>query len=278
MNNQLIICFILYLINACGVFGLEKSNYWPSSIRLIDAGTHSNIDGNSVNLRAGERGILQRVENGQLLLDYGRDGLFWLKPEATDYYTGYGLLESGQVSKQFPNLTGQIGNKLVNFKNPKGSHVTMDLNVSVKNYIIFYVDTSSKLDMTLLNAMKRFLATYDYDRSEVRFLYFLSSLQGYLHVRNLGLDMDTLTPHMRQGYIDALHQQPAPKPSFVISDAEGQILARSDTIDLHIERTDLCRPSARFGRLYRQVRKQNDRKLMDLLKRELSVLNLSTKL
>ena len=199
---------------------------WPQYIETEEV-VELPLNGNTI--KKGARGVLQRVEGEALVVDFGRWGIQEIDPLQTNFYEEVLKLMKGETGKDFPNLTIQIGNKLMHFgvdNQPRRIHIAEVKNT--KYFLLLYLgdyneQTASHLynfgllyeDLKSL-VPELMIAVMPLDRKYYDFGYTVS------------LPTPFIFPHMRQGYIKSLkHTTSGNYPALVLTDAEGALLYKS---------------------------------------------------
>ncbi len=89
----------------------EQERFWPYHVALVEA---VGPLGGEKTLRAGQRGVLVRVEpSGFARVDFGRHGLHRVPIAATDLVAQANRLRRGELHKMGPNLSLAIGSRLL---------------------------------------------------------------------------------------------------------------------------------------------------------------------
>ncbi len=89
----------------------EQERFWPYHVALVEAWSPS--EGKTA-LRAGQRGVLVRVEeSGLARIDFGRHGLHRVPVSATDVVAQANRVRRGELHKMGPNLSLAIGSRLL---------------------------------------------------------------------------------------------------------------------------------------------------------------------
>lgn len=115
------------------------SSYWPPYVETTE--TIVNVENE---IKADTRGVLLRVEEDQLLVDFGRNGVASIDPIATNFHEEAQKLMSGESKKEFPNFSLQLGNKLMTFgRGERSGPLRFQEVVGTKIYILLYLDTYS---------------------------------------------------------------------------------------------------------------------------------------
>lgn len=199
------------------------SAFWPQFIEPTEA-----ITKDGATISTGARGVLLRCEGEKLIVDFGRWGIHAIHPHKTNFFEQVLALMKGEQTKDFPNLTLQIGNKLMHFgedNQPKRIH--MDEVKDTGYYLLLYLgdyetDTAEHLYRLGLHyeRLKELVPglTAVVMPLERKFYDF-----GY----TVSLPVPFIFPHMRQGYIKSLHHVSDQFPVLVLADAEGAIYYQS---------------------------------------------------
>ena len=200
------------------------SPLWPTYVRIT---TEAHEADNNLP-KNGTRGVLQRCEGDQLVVDFGRHGVMRVPVENTDFYERAAKLMLGETSKQFPNLVQQIGTKLMRFSTDgEPTHVAFDEAKEKKYFLFVYLGEYEDAEIG---------AFYEFTQEYSRFVAKNDSLIGcvlpvarkwYDLSFTLGADLPFISTHLRAGYIKGLGHDVTNYPALVLTDANGKILYRS---------------------------------------------------
>lgn len=236
----------------------KNSSNWPADIHVIEADKYTNTDGASRLIKAGERGVLQRIENNNILIDFGSSGNFWIPHEKTDLEDAALAISNDPSLKMFPILTAQIGTKLVYFPNGEGRNITMEDNKFIKYYLCLYTDEYDADSILFLKQIDSLLLEDYFDHNVIRVVAFPSSIQSYSHYIKEFQNIPCILPQVREGYIQSLYQLPSEEPAFILADANGKILFRSPTIQIDHNIWANARIGSRTESKRRALRKVRD--------------------
>lgn len=234
--------------------GFDEPAFWPSQIEttgtLLD---HETVEGNSKSIKQGTRGLLQRIESGKLLVDFGRHGLHWLEPRETNIADLYGPNQRDSEALEYPNLTSQIGNKMVRFVGRDATHILISENAETEYYISIYVGQMDQDTALILQYLDRLQPQLGLEHPQIRCVVFAGADRWYGYFMTAFNRLAIIIPHMRLSYAAAIHQEPAALPSLVVADAYGRIIHRSGQLQLN-RRTSLnTRQTTRAKIQYRQL-------------------------
>lgn len=204
----------------------QNSDYWPRAVSILKTIDQDDVSGNRKKIKAGQEGILQRLEEGRLLIDFGRHGVHWMLPDATDFFTRVREVYSGQRSKEFPNFSGQILSRLVFFPKQQNKHISMEDHLPKKGYIVVYPGTYSRDNIRVIDCLDDLVSEY----SEIQFFTLQTDMRWQQHFMSKVNALPIFLPHLAEGYTKAFHHEPKEQPSFVAVDQNGKVLYRSETL------------------------------------------------
>lgn len=199
------------------------SAFWP---KYVEPTEPILLDGSTI--REGLRGVLLRCEGNELIVDFGRWGIHSIDPNKTNFFENVLALMKGEQNKDFPNLTLQIGNKLMHFgedNQPKRIH--MDAVRDSKYFLLLYLGDYDN------NTAE---AVYEFGLRHERLKELVPSLTAvvmpverkfYDFGYTVGLPIPFIFPHMRQGYMKSLYHVSDEFPMLVLTDAEGALFYQS---------------------------------------------------
>lgn len=198
------------------------SQFWPQYVTTVRPVA---VD-EDTEIPAGTRGVLQRCETHAVLVDFGRWGVHPVDPLATDFFEGLLAVMKGEAVKDFPNLTFQIGNKLMHFgpdKTPR--RIQMSAVKDTRHYLLLYL---GEYDPAGVDALRDFGANYGEHLQalspELTVAVFPASRRYYDFGYTVGFPVPFIFPHMRTGYIESLSHTGPHLPKLVLVDAEGALI------------------------------------------------------
>ena len=228
----------LFAMWACTCFSLsdaellEDSANWPPRIRLTDAIELD--DGKS--LKSASSALLIRAENGMLLLDFGRYGVHFVDPAATDFGTQALELSQKSAGVVRGNYIAMFGPRIVVNQAGELERAPDDWSASIDYLLLTYIGpdafadesllaTLSDIDLKVLEDGKRLRVivapqpdednSSDYALSAATGLYFIPPpfAIGYTHSMAHLEDSDQL-------------------PLFILIDKNGKVYERFDSSGL----------------------------------------------
>jgi len=175
------------------------------------------------------RGTLIRCEGNELLIDFGRYGIIRISPEKTDFYDTLGKLVNGSLSKTYPNLTQQIGNKLIRFDLKKGGQqIPMDLVKNTEVYVLVYLAeiTQERVQplLDLGEAYKDLSAKYP----QLTMVLATQNKKAYDFAYTVDYSIPMIIPHMAASYIQCMGHKPSSQTMIVLADPNGHILYKKE--------------------------------------------------
>ena len=213
-------------------YDFEVSKYWPQIIQVSEKMTHVDVDGKTTNLTPRATGIVQRVEGDLVIVDFGRFGIHKLPISDTNFEEKQMALRSGTEHKEAANLTAQIGNKLIRFIERRSKHIIYEDNLTTDYYLFLYINKLNSENAKILQFFDQKVPELKEGFPNLRLVAFFGHNKWYGYSMNAFNRIPIFIPHMRLSYAKALHQEPNHTPSFVLTDAEGKIIHRSDTLEL----------------------------------------------
>lgn len=205
-------------------FELEQlpSGLWPTFIQLQDS--------HSLAKKVGTRGTLLRIESDQLLVDFGRHGIIKVDPHQTNFFDELMAHIKNQKVKEFPNLALQIGNKLMRFDQGEESGAIRFEKIETKLlYILLYLDRYSPDQAQDLLDFGMVYSRLEKCYPNLIVILMPNDRTYYDFGATTSYSVPMIAPHMRRGYIDSLAHNIVTYPTLVACDANGKILARSDS-------------------------------------------------
>ena len=212
--------------DASKVVEAVEPKHWPLSVSTVVDLRQEDVTGKMQKLRAQTRGVLQRVENGMLLVDFGRRGIHWVDPHKSNFLEQAEQVRSGEIRKRFPNFSGQVLSRIASFPQGKSAPISLEDHVRKAGYIVFYPGEYNRECILITHAISSLVNKYP----NIQFFTLHSDMrwQGYFtrYIDYLPLFL----PHLAEGYTAAFHHEPEPTPSLVAVGTNGQIFYRSETL------------------------------------------------
>lgn len=200
------------------------SAFWPPFVETTEKIVYREKE-----IKVDTRGVLLRVEEDQLLIDFGRNGVATVDPNATNFYEEVCELMSGASKKEFPNFSLHVANKLMTFgRGKKSGPIRFEEVVGTKLYILLYLDTYSP---ELAQPLMKFGKAYKDLKAgwpEVEVVLMPRDRKFYDFGATVGYAVPYIAPHMRIGYIKSLTHGVDTPPAFAAVDNNGRMLYRSE--------------------------------------------------
>lgn len=215
------------LVSVAGVkadISTLPSALWPAFIIATE-----DINGDKKKISKGTRGVLQRCEGNELIVDFGRKGLVKIDYLKTDLVERISKSLNREEVKNFPNLTMQVGNKLITFGRGKESGpIHMDEVKNTGVFIFLYLDT---YDPNQAKDLYKFGRAYE--DLKTKYPNFTAIIMAkdkayYDFGYTIGYNIPFITPHVRKGYMDSLYHQVSDYPCLLLADPNGRILYLSE--------------------------------------------------
>ncbi len=201
---------------------------WPTYIS-VDADTACFSTGEKVPTDV--RGVLQRCEGRHLVVDFGRFGVRTISPEKTNFYVQVMDLLKGEARKEHPNLTAQIGNKLMAFGPPHGvGPVKLEQMVDTRLYALVYLGDYTEATASQLMDLGRAYFQLLIQIPQIKCVILPKSKMYYDFAYTVILPVPFIAPYLCAGYIESLTHRTNDATSLVLVDSEGKILGRRDDI------------------------------------------------
>ncbi|MDQ8194298.1 hypothetical protein QEH59_07670 [Coraliomargarita sp. SDUM461004] len=257
----LFILLVLFsgLINLKAISNYDNSASWPARLTVLSKLVQEDVNGEEHVIRAGSIGILQRVEGRRALVDFGRHGVHWVDAMATDFEEASDRIVSGQEIKEFPNAMIQLGNKIVQYVNRDATHMILD-DIKDNAYILcFYVNEINEENALITQYLDRTFEGGVFSEHDILPIAFPGDDHWYGYFYNAFNHLPVFIPHMRLSYASVLWHEPSSTPSFVLIDANGKIVYRSETLRI-LESKFNPRISGHFSASkYEQVKRELER-------------------
>lgn len=200
------------------------SALWPGQINAIQ-----NIIEGEKKVPIGSKGILQRCEGNDLVVDFGRHGIVTVHYSQTNFVEELSKLLNGEKVKDFPNLTIQIGNKLMTFgRGDQSGQIHMDEVKATKVFIILYLDIYNPKQALDLYKFGLAYETLKRRYPDITALIMANDGNYYNFGFTIGYKVPFISKHMRKGYINSLYHQPPSYPHLLLADPNGRILYHSE--------------------------------------------------
>lgn len=227
------------------------SAFWPQYVSTLREISPSLSKGKVI--PSGVRGTLQRCEANEIVVDFGRFGITKLKPELTDFYEQMLDLIKGRKKKEYPNLTIQIGNKLMTFDPDQGKPGPIDFEF-VRNsgvFVLLYLDTYNVEDAPYLNRLGDAYTSLRAAYPSITGVIMARERSIYDFAFTIGYSIPLIAPHFREGYIKSFAHLPS-YPELIMVDANGRVLYRSGkvAIDGLVDELELAIQKASFSWTY----------------------------
>lgn len=209
---------------------MAQSHVWPPYVNLTEA-YYELPEAERPSLQKGMRLTLIRVEDGELLVDTGRDGLHRIDPAITDFLTEARAYHSGEKQKFRPNVTALVGDKLMEFL-PNGDPERIEEpRFRYREYILFlYLDSNSITNPQRLAELTE-LKSMLMDDGAGYIAIFPLRYDFYREVGRQIPEWPIIMQHLLLGYGRALAHVTEPgEELLVLSDSNGKLLHRTQDI------------------------------------------------
>lgn len=121
---------------------LASEQFWPYQVKLVEPWPP---EGRAKPLRAGQQGVLLRVQaGGRLDVDFGRHGNYVVPVDRTDALENANRIRKGELSKLAPNLTLAIGPRLLTSAGKRLAPLGLEATEGVRGYLLVLADPSAE--------------------------------------------------------------------------------------------------------------------------------------
>ena len=160
---------------------IEKySAFWPYNVRLTEAAA---VEAGKSSL-AYFPGVLQRIEDGKAIIDFGRDGIQTVDVEKTDILGNAVKIKNNPETKELSNLVRSMANQFL-YKHKDAGYINyvMERDRSFDSLLLVYCDERfvkngvvrqfvGQADVKLLDSRCRLIfVPFSYDFYDFYFLY-----------------------------------------------------------------------------------------------------------
>lgn len=205
------------------------SKFWPTLVNTVKEIDLEVKSGRAATISEGTRAVVIRLEpSGQLLVDFGREGIHLVDPSATNFVELSHAVANGKIDKLYGIMAGMIAQRLTI---PTESGELLPYSFKTVNesdyFMLAYIEddagqfrvlsdfqkTSSEL---LKSTATTFLLmpTFDYRNKE---------LSARLHAA--GVRVPFMYDYLVKPYTKTMSHKPQP-PALIVTDANGRILER----------------------------------------------------
>ena len=207
-----------------GQLELIPSAYWPPMVT-----TQERIATQEKSIPKNSRGALIRIEKDILVVDFGRHGIQEISPKNTDFHSQLTDYIKGDKTKEFTNMSLQVGNKIMDFgRGSESGAIRFDEVKDTQVYIFIYLETySPEMAQPLVDFEKQYQEIKSqFEHIEV--VLMPHDREFYNFGYTVGYSVPFIATHMRIGYIKSLAHDPGPFPYIAITDANGRLLKQSE--------------------------------------------------
>lgn len=206
----------------------ERSDWWPFFVRLSEPVTSPE---NGRVIKAGTRAVLIRVEDQEILADFGRNGLIRLPFSKTNI-----LHEAAKLSRQPRKADGLLSSELFNkfFRISEGRAVGCTrATFGEARYVLFlYTDLGDQSLDSFHHEINGFAARASVESPELTVAAIPSKTTEEELVKNclrLEVGFPVMYHFLSEGYRRVLSHDIAGLPALVLVDHNGRILGRLDS-------------------------------------------------
>lgn len=204
----------------------QHSQFWPPKVTLTQS-----VDSKLATVKPGQSGVLIRLENdGEVILDLGRDGILRVPMETTDMLTQAKAIQIGQQEKQYPNWVMMVGRGLMRTgEEAKPIRIPLRDFEAYERFIVIYLAEGADYPQELRAV---FAEKREWMEEEGWFPMVMAANvpggnAGLAEI--LGSDFDPggfLQTFLVEAYMRSLHHEPEEFPYIVLTDMEGKTIAR----------------------------------------------------
>lgn len=202
------------------------SKHWPNEIALKKPLSIANSKGRLKKLSSGSIGLLQRVENGLLLVDFGRHGVFFVNPENTDFLQKVDSLKQGVEHKSIRNFSHQILSRLVIINASKNTFIPYEDHARKKGYLVYYPGICTEESRSITSQIGSLFSAHE----NVQLMMLAPDMQWYKYFNRFKFTIPVFLPNLAGPYADSFYHKNSPGPSLVAVDPNGKVLYRSPTL------------------------------------------------
>ena len=194
---------LICLSTALNAFETEfHSNYWPSHLTTIDE-ILDPITSEKL-LSKKQRGVLIRLVDGKLLVDFGRGGVHLVDIKDTDFVKEYQDVINHVTPKLYGNLTGMIGTRLTTFyKEHQRFH--FDEMKKIKNMIILITPSDNSMTSEDLSKLTEAFSTIDKGILDNEMILFPGTNALYQAAKEIQSGLKFIMPGVNFAYQKALN-------------------------------------------------------------------------
>lgn len=233
------------------------SQFWPQYITTLEKVP---VEGSSKKVPANTRGVLQRCQQNRLLVDFGRHGTVLISPNGTDFYQTLLTAIQNPLKKELPNLSKQIGNKLVEFSEGSPRPIPMESISLTEYYLFLYLDDLNANQARGLNKLSLLYNQSKKTFPGLTFVVIPNSLDVYKYFAQTKCPLPLFPPFLSKAYNKSLQHSPSTYPAIIVTDNNGKVVFRTDSSE-RVVRLEIaykqCLSALEYpaGRLYRAVEK-----------------------
>ena len=208
-----------------------RSEWWPERVVLVEDFTYE-VDDESHQISAGSRGMLIRIEQGEAIMDFGRDGIRAVPVDMTDIPASLENEDELKTWEESGHILSQISNKF--FWPDNMDKVLAQHFVPVDYLFIVYQDVGSESGIEATDALMEVYPDIRAVFSQLEFVTIpldetteevLPDLKGSEPA------WPVMLPFLAPSYTYVLHHD-VTEQTGVLMDKNGKVLARLDEAEL----------------------------------------------
>lgn len=204
-----------------------RSGYWPEFVVLENEITSPRT---GRKIAAGTRGVLIRVEDGEVVVDFGRNGVAVVSIDSTDLREQIALRET-----QGPRLTGifaeRMHNKFFWSNRPKNPQCLLQDFAAYEYFLLIYADVDGA-DWPAVVEAASLLGKNDAIRSRLLPVVLpfdqteAAVIEGLRSEATAGLEIPVMFHFLAKSYFKTLHHQVSDQTTLALIDQNGRLVAR----------------------------------------------------
>ncbi len=215
------------------------SSLWPFRLSLSEEALER---GKAMGISGLVPGIVIRLEGQDALVDFGREGLYRLPLEDTDFRERALEVRRGGGDKDLPNFIRYTANIFARITpGGKRENIPVDKMEDLPHFVVAYVDQRLFDEPTAVEAFRATSA--ELLERGIWTLTIPTDLIFFIALKDVDLPLVFCLPHLCGPTVTMLAHEPGDRAKFVLIDAEGKVLEEweADYADLPALLGDVAR-------------------------------------